>query len=353
MKFKHTAIVASLLIASGLVQAEGLMQLDDEQLSEVRGQDGVNLNLHGFSFNSKAQAGIPALTLTYTMPNKEDPFFEDPAKEVSYIEHGGFSISRTDGADPFADPYQIQIETMTVPSQVRLASQVNDPAHPDASLALPETMSIIRLLNPKNLGDEQVWHMQYDWKVVTEFQASSPATAKVHDMGAYVVEGLKFYGGGLDLAPAWSFRDSQDVRGTAFGFNINMAITSFALQPRGYSTVDTAPTQMLLSGVRIGRANADMTGVDTDKTKAWTVADVIQQPGIINAVTDGSGNSSMHMGIEWYRGSDTDPVRPESIGAISIDNVSIKNSAGVKDLGSMSIGGIQIRYLDVNFRNLK
>lgn len=350
MHFKRTVMFACLVMSGTVAQAEGLMQLDDEQLSEVRGQDGVNLNLHGFSLTSKA--GSSPLTLTYTMPDPSDPFFQDPSKPVSYIQHGGFSISRSDGADPFADPYQIQIETMDVPSQVRLASVANDPAHPDASLGLPAQMSIIRLLNPKNLGDEQAWHVQYDWKVADGVQVSTPGTGTVHDMGTYLVEGLKFYGGGLDLAPALSFKDSQDVRGTAFGLNINMAITSLALQPRGYSTVDTAPTQMLLSGIRVGRANADMTGVDPDKTKAWTVADVIQQPGIISAVTDSAGKSSLHMGIEWYRGSDTDAVRPESIGAFSVDSVSIKNGAGVvKDLGSMSVGGIQIRYLDINFRN--
>lgn len=58
------------------------------------------------------------------------------------------------------------------------------------------------------------------------------------------------------------------------------------------------------------------------------------------------------MGIEWYRGPDgTDAP----VGAFSIDNIAIKNgpaSAPVTtNLGGVSIGGMQIRYLDVVFRN--
>ncbi|MGE5451542.1 MAG: hypothetical protein ACM3VZ_06820 [Acidobacteriota bacterium] len=352
MNFKLVFPAAGVLLAlHASAFAGGLAPLDDEQLSEVRGADGVYLSLRNFSFNSEARLGYAGLTLTYTMPNPADPFFEDPSKAVSFIEKGGISISRSDALDPFADPYQIQIQTFAVSDDFRSGSEIKDPANPDLSLALPDKMEVIRLLNPKNLGaagDDQVWQMRYDWKVGDG--------VVVHDMGSYIVKDLKVYGGGLDLAPAWSYNNKDDVRGTSFGLDINMEIGALMLRPRGYADSGDTRTEMAFTGIKIGRANADLTGVDPDKTKAWRVADVIQQPGIITAVTDSNGNSTLHMGIEWYRGKVTDPenlgpARPESIGAMSIDNVTIRNSAGAKDLGGMSIGGIQIRYLDINFRN--
>lgn len=348
MKYKTTLIAIHVLMSCASAGAAGMAELADDQLSEVNGQDGVYLNLKGFSFNSEARSGHTALTLTYTMPyagtltEPGDPLFRDPTKPVSYIERSGISISRSDPVDPFADPYQIQVETLDVPSQVRKPSEFH-PADPD--LTLPEKMEVIRVFNPKNLGAEQVWQMRYDWKVATGVVSGTPDV--VHDMGSHIVEDLKFYGGGFDLAPAWSYKDKLDVKGTAFGLDLNMEVGRLILRPRGH--LDDG-TEMVFQGIKVGRANSDMTGVDPDRTKAWRIADVIQQPGIINAITDASGKSSFHMGIEWYRGDETD-VRPESIGAISIDQVTIKNNSGTTNLGGMSIGGVQIRYLDVTFRN--
>lgn len=335
------------------VFAKEMEQLDDDQLSAVVGQDGVYLNIKNFSFKSGGGIGFEPLTLTYTMPyaggnpnqatDPGDPLFKDPTKPVSYIQYGNISLSRSDPADVFADPYQIQIQTIDVPSQVRLASE----AHPtDASLTLPAQLEVIRLLNPLNLAGDQIWQMQYDWTVTTGVTSSS--TGVSHEMGSYIMQDVKFFGGGLDLAPAWSYANSADVRGTAFGLDLNMTIGALILQPRGASD---AGAQLTMSGISVGRANSTMTGVDTDVTKAWRVADVIQQPGIISATTDSSGNSTLQMGIEWYRGSDTDPARPEAVGAMTINDVTIKNNAGVTDFGGMSIGGIRINYLNINFRN--
>lgn len=356
MKIKLIACAANLTFLASSVWASGMTQVDDEQLSQVQGQDGIYLNLKNFSFNSAENNGIPALTLTYTMPyagtpgsttDPGDPFFRDPTKPVSSITYGGISISRSDPADVFADPYQIQIETLPVPAAVQQASV----AHPtDASLTLPGTMQVIRLLNPANLAGDQVWQMRYDWQVATGVTSTSAGV--VHDMGSHIVQDMKIYGGGLDLAPAWSYNDARDVRGTAFGLDINMEIGALILRPRGYTDTGDTRTELALTGIKIGRATAAMDGVDPDKTKAWRVADVIQQPGIITATTDSAtGESALHIGIEWYRGSSSDPVRPESIGAISVDQATIRNSAGVTNFGSMGIGGIQINYLDIKFRN--
>ena len=350
MRLQTTLTLVSALGLGSSAMAVELTQLDDAQLSEVRGQDGVNLNLRNFSFKSESKFGIVPLTLTYTEPNPDDPLFRDPTKLVKYIEQGNISIQRSDAVDPFADPYQIQIENLTVPSQVRLASEAIDPANPDPSRALPEALQVIRVYNPKNLLGQEVWQMSHDWKVVQGAATDNTVSGLVHEMGSYAIKDMIIYGGGLDLAPAWSFKSANDVVGTAFGLDINMTIGGLILRPRGLSN---GGTEMAFNNISIGRANSTLTGVDPDKTKAWRVADVIQQPGIISAVTDAAGNSSLQMGIEWYRGKDTDPARPESIGAFSVGNVSITNSAGTKDLGGMSVGGIQINYLNVNFRNVK
>ncbi|HET8869904.1 MAG TPA: hypothetical protein VFM48_05630, partial [Aquabacterium sp.] len=346
--------------------AKELEQLDDDQLSEVVGQDGVYLNIKNFSLKSGGGAGFAPLTLTYTMPyaggpdqstNPGDPLFKDPTKPVSYIQYSNISISRSDPSDVFADPYQIQIQNMDVPSQVRLASVANPS---DSSLTLPAQMQVIRLLNPQNLAGDQVWQMQYDWTVATGVVSGVPATT--HEMGSYILQDVKFFGGGIDLAPAWSYTNSADVRGTAFGLDLNMQIGALLLRPRGASDTGSTRTELAMSGISVGRAlyadggNSLSTGaptavVDTDPTHAWRVADVIQQPGIITAKTDSNGNSTLQMGIEWYRGSDTDPARPEAVGAISINDVTIRNNSGVTDFGSMSIGAIKINYLNINFRN--
>jgi len=80
------------------------------------------------------------------------------------------------------------------------------------------------------------------------------------------------------------------------------------------------------------------------------------QPGILNAYTDANGKAVLRMGIEWYRGQVNDPDTFQgSVGAFSVDQILIKGGTAaapvVKDLGGLSVGGMEIRYLDVVFRN--
>lgn len=360
MKTKTAVCFAlPLVLASSWSLASNLEQLDDDQLSEVIGQDGVYLNLKNFSLNSASLLGNVPLTLTYTMPyegdplhqdtDPGDPFFKDPSKPVSYIQKGGISISRTDPVNPddiFNDPFQIQVESLIVPGDIALPALADDDP-----LKTERKQEVIRLLNPKNLAGEMKWNVAYDWKVATEVTSSS--TGKVHDMGAYVIKDMAYFGGGLALAPAWSYKNKDDVRGAAFGLDVNIEIAALMLRPRGRADDGT---ELNLTGIKIGAANSTLTGVDPDRTKTWKVADVITQPGIINAITttDSNGVTStvLHMGIEWYRGSDETQI---PTGAISVDNISIKNGPAsaptVTNFGGASIGGIQIRYLDVVFRN--
>ncbi len=351
---------------TGVASASGLVALDDEQLSSVSGQDGVNLNLRNFSLNSAAHFGYTPLTLTYTMPyegdgtaaNPGDPLMLDPSKPVSYIEHGNISISRTDPINPldlFNDPYQIQVETVIVPNEV----PIPDNLAADDPLRTKREQQVIYLRNPKNLNGEMKWNVAYDWKVATG--VVNGTAAQTHDMGAWIVKDMVVRGGGIALAPAWTYQNNNDVRGAAFGLDLNVEIGALILRPRGRNDVDVydannnltyAATEMALKGIKIGAANASKTGVDTDPTKTWKVADVIMQPGIINAYTDANGKPVLHMGIEWYRGTDENQI---PTGAFSVDEIVIKNGTAAApvttNFGGLSVGGMQIRYLDVVFRN--
>lgn len=380
--FQIAAVVAS-SVGCALASAAGLVQVDDEQLSDVSGQDGVYLNLKGFSLKSDPHFGYLGLTLTYTMPYEGanaaegDPLGLDPSKPVDFIEYSNFSISRTDPAiaeNIFADPYQIQIEKIPVIlgwTEADLTAYGFDSQNP--------TEEVIRLLNPKNVDGTVKWDMTYDWKVVTGDRKDGvvdPANPKVeHYMGARIVDDLVIRGGGLSLAPALAKNQSVgDARGIAFGLDLNIEIGALILRPRGRDDVDRfdqdgvmtyAATEMALKGIKIGAANGDKTGVD--QSKVWTVADVIMQPGILNAYTDANGKPVLRMGIEWHRGRVGNGTATEyedpldlaafkgQVGAFSVDQILIKGGTAaapvVKDLGGLSVGGMEIRYLDVVFRN--
>lgn len=377
----HFATVSALSASCAFASAAGLVQVDDEQLADVSGQDGVYLNLKGFSLNSAEHFGYGPLKLTYTMPfegNNEaegDPLGLDPSKPVSFIEYGKFSISRTDPvteAEIFSDPYQIQIEKVRIPTGTNgIPLPAGWDAWADPLTKLIPEQEVIRLLNPKNLSGSIKWDMIYDWKVVTGYRKDGLGPAPVeHDLGARIVDDMVIRGGGLSLAPAWSYQNAADVRGIAFGLDLNIEIGALILRPRGRNDVDLfdqngvmtyAATEMALKGIKIGAANATKTGVDTDPTKTWTVADVIMQPGILNAYTDANGKAVLRMGIEWHRGQVGAETEAElaafkgPVGAFSVDQIIIKGGTAaapvMKDLGGLSVGGMEIRYLDVVFRN--
>ncbi len=258
----HFATVSALSASCAIASAAGLVQVDDEQLSDVSGQDGVYLNLKGFSLNSAEHFGYGPLKLTYTMPYEGasaaegDPLGLDPSKPVNYIEYGKFSISRTDPlteAEIFSDPYQIQIEKIPVLGwdDDSLAAYGFDLVNP--------TEEVIRLQNPKNANGSIKWDMTYDWKVVTGFRKDGLGAAPVtHDMGARIVDDLVIRGGGLSLAPARAWNQSSaDARGIAFGLDLNVSIGALILRPRGR---DDASSELALRGIKIGAANDDRTG---------------------------------------------------------------------------------------------
>ena len=65
----RVTVLSAISLFSNTAFATKLVELADQQLSEVVGQDGVYLNLKNFSL-SPSDTG--PLTLTYTMPNPQE-----------------------------------------------------------------------------------------------------------------------------------------------------------------------------------------------------------------------------------------------------------------------------------------
>lgn len=253
--------------------------MSDNALSAVRGRDGVSFDLNGFAMSGDAR-------VSYTAPNGS----------VLYVEK--FSASRSDSAQPFSDPYQLDI----LPGASGLADYIN-------------------IAFPVNAGGEQRWQMAYDWGINADGVDSRQSSVVIKD--------LVLYGGGLQ------FTTPQVNDGIAFGAALKMDIGQLSFQPRGR---DDASEAMILSGIHIA-------GVDGG---AWAIANVASQPGVINALTDESG-PRLHIGIDWpdaRYGSGQAPA-----GSIVVDNISfVSPGQQTVDLGSSRIGSVQIQYLDIKFK---
>ena len=229
--------------------------------------------------------------------------YSPDASSSIYIEN--LSASRSDSAVPYSDPYKLDIVA-----------------------GAPGLADVINFAFPANVNGDQRWQFAYDWGVTSNGITSAN--------GSVVMQDLVVTGGGLQ------FTTPQVNDGIAFGAAVRMDIGQLSFQPNGRS--DTSG-QMVLSGVHIGGVDASGNFNGTP----WVIADAAAQPGVINAVTDASG-VSLHIGIDW-----PDPrygSGAASAGGIAIDNISF-NTPGqpAVNLGSSSIGSIQIQYLDVKFHH--
>lgn len=265
------------LLVCGLAAA--MEPMSDSALSAVRGRDGVSFDLNGFAMSGDAR-------VSYTTPSGS----------VLYVEK--FAASRSDSAQPFSDPFRLDI----LPGASGLADYIN-------------------IAFPVNANGEQRWQMAYDWGIT--------ADGVTREQSSVVVKDLVLSGGGLQ------FTTPQVNEGIAFGAALKLDIGSVSFRPRGR---DDASEAMILSGIHIG-------GTDGG---AWTIANVASQPAVINALADESG-PRLHIGIDWpdarYGSGQA------GAGSIVVDNISFV-SAGqpTVDLGSSRIGSVQIQYLDIKFR---
>jgi hypothetical protein len=285
-----SSLACALALAAAAAPAFGqgsLQPLADGELAEVRGSDGVAFNLVGFSLSGP-------LTLSYTAP------------DGASLSLANLALSRSDDPEAtFSDPYRLRV-------------QQREGGGAD----------MVVLSEPANAGGLLKWQLAADWRVY--------ANGSTFDGGALVLGDVVTRGGSLSL----STPTTASTDGFAFGLGVNLEVGKLALRARGR---DDASEQLQLSGLRLGAASSDGTLLGTP----WVAADVARQPGIINAVTDANGVSSLHIGIGW----------PTTAGAplagLVIDNVRFDSAAlaGTQmDLGSSRIGTLQVQYLDVKLR---
>lgn len=124
--------------------------------------------------------------------------------------------------------------------------------------------------------------------------------------------------------------------GITFGMGLNLQVGSILLQPNGRG-VSTG--QMSFSGVSLSAAGSN-------GSAPWVLADINTQPGLINIVTDANGDPNLQFGI----GTPATPGSAPS-GSLQINNVTFTTPSGDVNLGSSSIGSIQVQYLNVRFKN--
>jgi hypothetical protein len=286
---RRTRLVSAWLAAAAC-HAAAMQPMPDAELAAVRGSDGLAFNLQNFSL-----AG--PLTLTYTMPG--------PAGANLWLSN--LSLSRSDDpAATFSDPYHLKV--------VARGNGLAD---------------VIRLSEPANANGALKWQFAADWGV--------NADGIAFQGGALVVQDLVTRGGSVTLTTS----ATPGVEGIAFGLAIRADIGNVTLRPRGR---DDAGEQWQLAGVRLGAAS----GSGVLLGSPWAIADATNQPGIVNAVTDGQGVSTLHLGIGWPT-----TAAGAAIGGLAIDSIVFKSDAlpgGQLDLGSSRVGTMQIQYLDVKLK---
>lgn len=285
------ALVLSLAAAS--TSAQGLQPLNDEALSSIQGRDGLSFELSNFTMSGDAR-------LTYFAPS--------PSTASAYI--GNMYATRSDdAADPFGDPYRLDI--------VRRG---------------PGESDIITLTRPENASSAKRWQVAFDWGV--------DADGIAFEGGSIVLRDATFHGGGMQ----WTTPRVGD--GIAFGTALRMDIGNMLLRPRGRGDITQAEPasvteQMNIRGLRVGAVDSNGNFLNAP----WRIADVTSQPGLINAVTDSAGNSRLHIGIGWP------DANGAALGGLQIDNLSFRSDIpGNLNLGSSRIGSMQIQYLDIKMR---
>jgi hypothetical protein len=279
--------------------AQAMRPLQDDELSTVRGADGIAFNLNNFSLTSSL---TNPLTLTYLSPGG------------SSLALSGLDLSRSDDADAFADPYLLT-----------LRPRVNGPDQ-------------IALDFPLNAAGNQKWQLTADFAHCSAVSTGT-CTGSTFVGGTLQVQDLTMKGGGLYVSPS----TIADTQGIAFGLGTQLDIGSLSVYPRGRDAggiIDTGD-KLVLQGIHLADASTGGT---------WMLADLDKHPGLINAATD-SGGSYLHLQLGWPTTSD-----PVSAASLRIDNIAFTTAglngapATVTNLGSASIASMQINYLDIKFR---
>lgn len=289
-------VMALTASALALQAAHAMTPLADADLQAVRGA-GVAFNLQDFSFSGD-------VGLTYE------------GKTGQSIALNKLTFSRSDdAAATFTDPYVMKLYQR---------------------VGLPD---VVQWTEPLNANGLLKWQFATDWKITTP--------DSVFDGGSLIVRDLQSYGGRFEITTP----SVAGTEGVVWGSAIRMNIGDILLRPRGRDDITNpdapgATNQLRIQGVHISSA--------TDDNAPWVLADVTAQPGIFNAVTE-NGQSYLHLGIGWA----TNPDVETPAGKVVIDNITFRNNAATYadpmtgaatntlNLGSSSIGSIQIQYLDL------
>lgn len=290
------APLAALTCVCLLPSARALTVMEDTELAAVRGA-GVAFNLLNYSLSGDLSLTYVAKPATANVPGQ-------------FLSLSQLALSRSDDPDAtFTDPYSLSIESR--------------PGLPD----------VIRLSEPRNANGLLKWQFAADWTIGTQ--------DSTFNGGALVVQDLQNFGGSLSMtSPA-----TPGVEGVVFGQAIRTDIGAVALRPRGR---EVSSNELRFSGIHVS---------DVDGVSPWVLADVTSQPGIFNAVTEG-GKSFLHIGIGWP----TDPAKEVPAAKIVVDNITFRNDqptfidpvaqtpTSTLNLGSSSIGSMQVQYFDMKLR---
>ena len=283
------------------VPAHAMRPLEDDELSTVRGADGIAFNLNNFSLTSSL---TNPLTLTYLSPGG------------SSLTLSGLDLSRSDDPDQFADPYQLSVLSRT---------------------GLPDEIAIDF---PHNAAGNQSWQLTADFANCDAVTAGT-CTGTNFIGGTLQIQGLTMKGGGLYVSPS----TIADTQGIAFGLGTQLDIASLAVYSRGRDATGVIDKSdaLTISGIHLADANSG---------GAWMLADLNTHPGLINAVTDPTtGVSYLHLQVGWPTTSDPVPAATLSIQNITFTTAGLNGAAAtVTNLGSASIASLQINYLDIKLR---
>jgi hypothetical protein len=282
------------------VPASRAMQpMRDDELAAVRGADGISFNLSNFSLTSSASN---PLSLTYLSPNG------------SSLTLSGLDLSRTDDADPFADPYSLTLQSRG---------------------ALPDMIAIDF---PLNAAGDQKWSLTADFSNCDAVTAGT-CTGTYFFGGTLQVTDLTMKGGGFYVAPT----ALANTQGIAFGLGTQLDIGSLSVYSHGRAADGTLDTSDMLTVSGIHLADANTGG-------PWMLADLNTHPGLINADTDTTG-SYLHLQVGWPTTADPVPAAALRIDNITFTTAGINGAATTTtNLGSASIASMQINYVDIKFR---
>ncbi len=279
--------------------AHAMQPLQDDELAAVRGADGIAFNLSNFSLTSSL---TNPLTLTYQSPNGGS------------LALSGLDLSRTDDADPFADPYQLTLR------------------------ARPSLPDVIAIDFPLNVAGDQKWSLTADFSHCDAVTAGT-CTGTNFLGGTLQVLDLTMKGGGLYVSPSLV----ADTEGISFGLGTQLGIASLSVYSRGRGADGVIDKSDALTVTGIHLADANTGG-------AWMLADLDKHPGLLNAATDSSG-SYLHLQVGWPTTADPVPAAALRIDNITFTTAGLNGAAPtITNLGSASIASVQINYIDIKFR---